>query len=229
MSNPSWQRGMKFHYVLLTSIRCVINMSSLGWSHAEGTQMVKAKALIPLAAASLLSTTGAIAQAIPAEGGPTAIGAEQLSAARPIEEVVVSAQRRETVLSRTAVSATAFSGEQLRSEGIATFDEVATRYDYHAIETGFEPYVFRALLSLKTCHAPSDVTRFVKGNLATSARKQLALSDLWSRGWFFRSVGHLTNDTARQYISNQYDHHNATPVERSERVALGGRAGRAAS
>jgi putative transposase len=88
------------------------------------------------------------------------------------------------------------------------------------LETGFDPYVFRALLSLKPWQSPTEISRLVKGNLATEVRKRLGKSGLWSRGWFFRSAGHVTNETIREYISRQYAHHNAAPVDNPDLVAL---------
>ncbi|MBB6125286.1 TonB-dependent receptor [Sphingobium subterraneum] len=56
------------------------------------------------------------------------------------DEIVVTAQRRETVLSRTAVSATAFSGEQLQNAGIGTLDDLATQTpNFSYVDTGLIP------------------------------------------------------------------------------------------
>ena len=58
----------------------------------------------------------------------------------------------------------------------------------------------------------------VKGNLSAFARRQHCIAELWSRGWFLRSVGHVTNDTVRNYVDHQYDARNApgaTPRARS--------------
>lgn len=80
--------------------------------------------LLMAAGTAWLYTTGAMAQSSPAT----------------VEEIVVTAQRRETVLSRTAVSASAFSGEQLVSQGIGTLDEVATQTpNFNFVDTGLQP------------------------------------------------------------------------------------------
>ena len=75
----------------------------------------------------------------------------------------------------------------------------------------------RALISLRPEDAPAEVTRFLKGNIATAVRNQHTISNLWSRGWFFRSVGHATNETVRDYVRSQYDDRNSPggDVERS--------------
>lgn len=55
-------------------------------------------------------------------------------------EIIVTAQRRETALSRTAVSATTFSGDQLQSAGIATLDDLATQTpNFNYVDTGLIP------------------------------------------------------------------------------------------
>jgi len=99
----------------------------------------------------------------------------------------------------------------LRSILERSFHEVANRQNYHVLGFDLEPSVLRALLSLRPETSPSEVTRFVKGNLAAIARTQEHVANLWSRGWFVRSVGHVTNDTVREYVASQYDHHDALP------------------
>jgi REP element-mobilizing transposase RayT len=94
----------------------------------------------------------------------------------------------------------------------SAFDEVVDAQDYHVLERAIEPHAFRALLSLKPFDSPAEVTRLVKGNLATAARNGPGVSKLWSRGWFVRSVGDVTNETVREYVARQYEHHDAAPI-----------------
>jgi putative transposase len=102
---------------------------------------------------------------------------------------------------------------ELRPEVRATLEtalrEVCEKQSYHLLEVDCQPCVVRALLSLKPETSPAEATRFVKGNLAVVARREHGLADLWSRGWFLRSVGHVTNDTVRHYVDHQYDSRNS--------------------
>jgi putative transposase len=92
------------------------------------------------------------------------------------------------------------------------FPEVALRRNYHILEYDLQPSVLRALLSLAPADSPADVTRYVKGNISAAARKERRASELWSRGWFLRSVGHVTNDTVRKYVVEQFEHHRSAPL-----------------
>ena len=100
-----------------------------------------------------------------------------------------------------------------------TLKTVCEKQGYHLLEHEIEPTVLRALVSLKPQTSPAEVTRFVKGNIATAARNEAGISDLWSRGWFCRSVGTVTTETIRQYVGNQYDHHRAAPESHPELAA----------
>lgn len=100
-----------------------------------------------------------------------------------------------------------------------TLKAVCEKQGYHLLEHEVEPTVVRALISLTPQTSPAEVTRFVKGNIATAARNEAGISDLWSRGWFCRSVGTVTTETIRQYVGNQYDHHRAAPESHPELTA----------
>ena len=103
-----------------------------------------------------------------------------------------------------------------------TLSSVCDRQDYHFLEHEIEPDCLRAVLSLKPSIPPSEVTRFVKGNIATAVRNEAEISELWSRGWFCRSVGTVTTETIRQYVHGQYEHHRAAP-ESDPQLAKGAR------
>ncbi|MFC3053784.1 TonB-dependent receptor [Kordiimonas pumila] len=56
------------------------------------------------------------------------------------EEIVITAQRRETLLGKTPVSVTAFSGRQLQNAGIGTLDAVAIQTpNFNYVDTGLQP------------------------------------------------------------------------------------------
>lgn len=96
---------------------------------------------------------------------------------------------------------------------------VCQKQSYHLLEHEVEPNVLRALVSLKPQTAPAEVTRFIKGNIATAARNEAGISNLWSRGWFCRSVGTVTTETIREYVAAQYGHHLAAPESHPELAA----------
>tara|TARA_R110000782_G_scaffold143395_1_gene236116 strand:- start:27748 stop:29973 length:2226 start_codon:yes stop_codon:yes gene_type:complete len=80
-----------------------------------------------MGALPVLAQTGADAENEVVEGGAPS-------------EIIVTAQRRETALSRTAVSATAFSGEQLQAAGIGALDDLATQTpNFNYVDTGLIP------------------------------------------------------------------------------------------
>ncbi len=103
-----------------------------------------------------------------------------------------------------------------------TLEDVAQRNELHLLESEIEPTVMRVLLSLRPETAPSAVTRSVKGNIATQVRQRLGIKKLWSRGWFTRSNGHVTNEAVRQYIASQYEHLVAAPIDEPEKVLMAG-------
>ncbi len=59
--------------------------------------------------------------------------------------------------------------------------------------------------------SPSRVTNIFRGNLAKHLREQTGIQNVWSRGFFVRSVGNVTADAIRQYASSQYQRHRAEP------------------
>jgi REP-associated tyrosine transposase len=91
--------------------------------------------------------------------------------------------------------------------------DVCERRNYHLLEFDLGTNVLRALLSLRPEISPAEATRFVKGNLASAARNQCGERNLWSRGCFVRSVGHVTSDTVRRYVASQQERHGAIAIE----------------
>lgn len=89
----------------------------------------KARLCVSVAATTLLSMTGVHAQS----GGDQAREGSS-------DVVVVTARRRETLLSVTPVSATAFTGDQLEDAGIVTMDELAVQVpNFNYVDTGLQP------------------------------------------------------------------------------------------
>jgi putative transposase len=100
-----------------------------------------------------------------------------------------------------------------------TLKAVCEKRSYHLLEYEVEPSVLRALISLTPTTSPAEVTRFIKGNIATAARNEVGISDLWSRGWFCRSLGTVTTETIRSYVDGQYAHHRAAPESQPDLAA----------
>ncbi len=97
---------------------------------------------------------------------------------------------------------------------------VAAEHGFHVLGHQVEPRAVRAIVSLRPEHAPAHVTRTIKGNLAADARRLLELRQIWSRGWFLRSVGSVTADVVRSYVAGQIAHHRALPVEQPQEATL---------
>jgi putative transposase len=94
----------------------------------------------------------------------------------------------------------------------AALADVAERYEIHLLKSSFKPTCLRTLLSLRPGMSPSSIARLVKGNIISRVRPMTAGRRLWSRGWFVRSNGHVTNETVRNYVKQQFAHHRAEPI-----------------
>jgi putative transposase len=112
-----------------------------------------------------------------------------------------------------------FGEPQLRTVLQDSFRRVTDEHDFHVLEMEIEPTVMRAVLSLTPPTVPSAATRLIKGNLAADARRLTGTHNLWSRGWFLRSLGEVTNETVRNYVSSQFEHHRAIPLGAPKIVA----------
>jgi putative transposase len=81
---------------------------------------------------------------------------------------------------------------------------------YHLLR--WKPYEnqIRVLVSLRPEHWLADVTARLKGNLSRLLRKQhreLIAGQIWSRGYFTKSVGTVDQGTISRYIAEQAAHH----------------------
>jgi len=102
--------------------------------------------------------------------------------------------------------------QYLRSKVEETIRRVSENAGYHLLGLDVEPNVVLCLLSLVPSDSPESITRKIKGNVATELRAD-GVHNLWSRGWFVRSNGNVTNEIIQTYIANQIEHHRAAPVE----------------
>jgi REP element-mobilizing transposase RayT len=84
--------------------------------------------------------------------------------------------------------------------GCATKEHLAdnaARHQYHVLEAETEPTVLRARLSLRPDQCPTRVGQTVRGILAKYLGDRLGLDNLWSRGFFVRSIGDVAADAVR--------------------------------
>ena len=101
--------------------------------------------------------------------------------------------------------------QALRTMVEATIQDVSERENYHVLGLDVEPNVVRCLMSLRPSDSPESVTRKIKGNVATAIRS-CGIQKLWSRGWFVRSNGNVTEEAIQAYIKSQIEHHHAAPA-----------------
>ena len=89
-------------------------------------------------------------------------------------------------------------------------DTISEQYGYHLLR--WKPYEnqLRLLVSLKPEHSLAVVTGRLKGNLSRLLRKQhpqLTAGQIWSRGYFAKSIGTVDQETISRYIADQAEHH----------------------
>lgn len=111
---------------------------------------------------------------------------------------------------RVPVFRSAARADTLR-EAIAV---VCSRGDYHVLEMQVDEYCVRLLLSLRPTHAPSKVVQTIKANSSRilfqrlpEIEHEIGRRNLWSRGYYLRSVGDVPSEVVRDYIANQREHH----------------------
>jgi putative transposase len=104
------------------------------------------------------------------------------------------------------------SSSMVRSKVESTIREVAEKWNYHLLGLDVDANVVRTLISLRPVDSPESVTKKIKGNIATKLRSD-GISDMWSRGWFVRSNGNVSDEVIRSYVKKQLDHHQAIPSQ----------------
>jgi REP-associated tyrosine transposase len=104
--------------------------------------------------------------------------------------------------------------ENTRSLVYDVLSEVATREDYHLLDTDIGQDNLRLLISLKSSQSVSDAVKLLKGNV--SRQFGLVFEDklnayrcrsLWAKGFFARSSGKVNLTRARNYLDSQAVHH----------------------
>lgn len=103
-----------------------------------------------------------------------------------------------------------FAEPALRAATEPTLISVCQRYLYHLLDFETAPGVLRLLLSLRPEHRVAEAVKAIRGNLWAAFRREGLLAKagpFWSRGYFVRSVGQVTNETVEQYVTSQFQHH----------------------
>ena len=72
------------------------------------------------------STTAGFLMSLVAGFGVSAVAEEEAEDSRPIEEVIVTASKREVSLQDSSLAISAFTGEQLDKRGIREFTDIAS-------------------------------------------------------------------------------------------------------
>ncbi len=104
--------------------------------------------------------------------------------------------------------------------------KVCKRGNYRILETELEQNWLRLLLSLRPDDAPSKTVQTIKANTSRlmfeafpQLETEIGLRSLWSRGYFVRSVGDVTDQVISEYLGKQKAHHAA---QQSDSVFLAG-------
>jgi putative transposase len=101
-----------------------------------------------------------------------------------------------------------------------TLEDIFQRNDYHLLELDIEGCWTRLLLSLRPSHAPSKVVQTLKANSSRAVFEafpevvtEMGRRSLWSRGYYVRGVGDVSDDVVFAYVGRQREHHE---VERAD-------------
>jgi putative transposase len=91
---------------------------------------------------------------------------------------------------------------------------ICQRSDYHVLEIDVSDSWVRLLVSLRPAHAPASVVQTIKANSSRSLferfpelETEMGRRSLWSRGYYFRAVGSVTDKVILEYVAQQARHH----------------------
>ncbi len=94
--------------------------------------------------------------------------------------------------------------------------DVCRRGNYRILQAETDQNWLRLLLSLSPVDAPSKTVQTIKANTSRmmfeampELEKEIGLRSLWSRGYFVRSVGDVTDHVVSEYLAKQRAHHAA--------------------
>jgi putative transposase len=93
-------------------------------------------------------------------------------------------------------------------------NDTCNRNQFHLLESETEEDWLRLLLSLRPSHSPAKAVQTIKTNLSrwmfdafSEMESELGKRSLWSRGYYLRGIGDVTNETVLQYVASQRAHH----------------------
>jgi putative transposase len=91
---------------------------------------------------------------------------------------------------------------------------VCQRSDYHILELDVEEHWARLLISLKPSDSPAKSVQTIKANSSRllfeafpEIEREIGRRSLWSRGYYVRGVGDVSNRVVLEYIAGQKEHH----------------------
>jgi putative transposase len=92
--------------------------------------------------------------------------------------------------------------------------DIGRRNHYHILEMEVEESWTRWLLSLRPSHAPAKVVQTIKANASGAVfepfpevESEMRRRSLWSRGYYVRGVGEVTDRVVLEYVASQRQHH----------------------
>jgi putative transposase len=95
-----------------------------------------------------------------------------------------------------------------------TLSEVCDRKHYHVLGVDVGDSWVRLLLSLRPSQSPAKVVQTIKANTGRrlleacpEVESRTGRRSLWSRGYYMRSVGDVSDEVALGYIARQREHH----------------------
>jgi putative transposase len=115
---------------------------------------------------------------------------------------------------RTRQAITIFNDGERASKLRETINEIGRRNHYHILELDIGDCWTRLLVSLRPCHAPAKVVQTIKTNSSRilfesfpRIETEMGRRSLWSRGYYVRGVGDVTNEAVLNYVARQREHH----------------------
>ncbi len=96
----------------------------------------------------------------------------------------------------------------------AAISDIGQRNHYHILEMDVDDRWTRLLLSLRPNHAPAKVVQTIKANASRAVfeahpevESEMGQRSRWSRGYYVRGVGDVTDEVVLAYVASQQQHH----------------------
>ena len=88
--------------------------------------------------------------------------------------------------------------------------EICDHCRFHLLESSSREDHLRLVLSLRPEHSVADAVKKIRGNLSRSLcaeYSELEAGNIWSRGYFVKSIGKVEDAVTAKYIAGQAAHH----------------------